>query len=166
MIVRRCHFIVLSDAGADPDCDFTDLANAMRKVRIDLGVPITVRGEMRIVSRAKTRGGPPARYCAIVDIDYAEVDGPEAVNGILLYVKPCFYGGEPTDIFNYASAHATFPHESTADQFFSESQFESYRMLGFYTMQSIWQADWGPVAPYLLTELQKRAETYLKPARD
>ena len=166
MIVRRCHFIVLSDAGADPDCDFTDLANAMRKVRIDLGVPITVRGEMRIVSRTKTRREPPSRYCAIADIDYAAVDGPDAAKGILLYVKPCFYGGEPTDIFNYASAHATFPHESTADQFFSESQFESYRMLGFYTMQSIWQADWGPIAPYLLAELQKRAETYLKPARD
>jgi patatin-like phospholipase len=166
MIVRRCHFIVLSDAGADPDCDFTDLANAMRKVRIDLGVPITVRGEMRIVSRTRARGEPPSRYCAIADIDYAAVDGPDAAKGILLYVKPCFYGGEPTDIFNYASAHATFPHESTADQFFSESQFESYRMLGFHTMQSIWQADWGPIAPYLLAELQTRAETYLKSARD
>jgi len=164
MIVRRCHFIVLSDAGADPDCDFTDLANAIRKVRIDLGVPITVRGEMRVMSRTKTRGEPPARYCALADIDYAAVDGSEAVKGILLYVKPCFYGGEPTDIFNYASAHGAFPHESTADQFFSESQFESYRMLGFYTMQSIWQADWGAVAPYVLTELQKRAEVYLKPA--
>ena len=31
----------------------------------------------------------------------------------------------------------TFPHESTADQFFSESQFESYRMLGAYTMEKL-----------------------------
>jgi hypothetical protein len=30
-----------------------------------------------------------------------------------------------------------FPHESTADQFFSESQFESYRMLGAYTMEKL-----------------------------
>ena len=97
---------------------------------LGLGVPITVRGEMRIVSRTRTRGEPPARYCAIADIDYAAVDGPEAAKGILVYVKPCFYGGEPTDIFNYASAHATFPHESTADQFFTEAQFEAYRSLG------------------------------------
>jgi hypothetical protein len=33
----------------------------------------------------------------------------------------------------------TFPHESMADQFFSESQFESYRMLGAYTMENFAQ---------------------------
>jgi hypothetical protein len=27
--------------------------------------------------------------------------------------------------------HPTYPHEGTANQFFSESQFESYRALGF-----------------------------------
>ena len=37
-------------------------------------------------------------------------------------------------------------------------------MLGLHTMQSIWRGDWKPVDPYLLTELQKRAEAYLKPA--
>ena len=33
---------------------------------------------------------------------------------------------------HYATEHAAFPHESTADQFFSESQFESYRRLGHF----------------------------------
>ena len=27
--------------------------------------------------------------------------------------------------------HKDFPHETTADQFFDESQFESYRHLGY-----------------------------------
>src|SRR5262249_2170615 len=40
MVLRRCHIIVVSDAGADPDYRFGDLGNAIRKVRIDLGVPI------------------------------------------------------------------------------------------------------------------------------
>jgi hypothetical protein len=31
----------------------------------------------------------------------------------------------------------SFPHESTSDQFFSESQFESYRMLGAHTMEKL-----------------------------
>lgn len=163
MIVRRCHFIVVSDAGADSACSFEDFANAMRKVRIDLGVPITIRDRMRIVSRTRNRAGLVARYCALADVDYRAVDGPEAVNGTILYIKPCFYGDEPTDIFNYATAHPEFPHESTADQFFTESQFESYRMLGFHSMQSIWQAGWGPVPPCRLAELQTRAEAYLNP---
>jgi hypothetical protein len=163
MIVRRCHFIVLSDAGADPECAFEDLANAMRKIRIDLGVPIAIKGDMRIVSRTREQGELVARYCAIAEIDYQAVDGPSAVNGIILYIKPSFYGKEPTDIFNYATAHPTFPHESTSDQFFSESQFESYRMLGFWSMQSIWQLPWQSVPPYELSELQARAEAYLRP---
>ena len=36
----------------------------------------------------------------------------------------------PMDVGNYASSSPTFPHESTADQWFGESQFESYRALG------------------------------------
>lgn len=31
---------------------------------------------------------------------------------------------------NYQEAHASFPHETTADQFFDDAQFESYRALG------------------------------------
>jgi hypothetical protein len=34
-------------------------------------------------------------------------------------------------VLSYAIAHGTFPHESTLNQFFSESQFESYRALGY-----------------------------------
>ena len=33
---------------------------------------------------------------------------------------------------SYALANSAFPHERTSDQWFSESQFESYRSLGFY----------------------------------
>ena len=46
-------------------------------------------------------------------------------------------GNETPDVQNYAEAHADFPHQTTADQFFSESQFESYRMLGAYTMDQL-----------------------------
>jgi hypothetical protein len=34
-----------------------------------------------------------------------------------------------------ARAHLEFPHESTADQFFAEDQFESYRRLGHHVAQ-------------------------------
>ncbi|HXU29161.1 MAG TPA: hypothetical protein VN851_01175, partial [Thermoanaerobaculia bacterium] len=35
-----------------------------------------------------------------------------------------------SDILDYKARHPIFPQESTADQFFTESQFESYRKLG------------------------------------
>ncbi len=37
---------------------------------------------------------------------------------------------------NYKKEHASFPHESTVDQWFSESQFESYRELGYHVMHA------------------------------
>ena len=43
MVLRRCHFIVLSDAGQDAEYTFEDLGNAIRKIRIDLGIPIEMR---------------------------------------------------------------------------------------------------------------------------
>ena len=36
----------------------------------------------------------------------------------------------PADVLAYWADHDDFPHQGTADQFFEESQFESYRALG------------------------------------
>ncbi len=135
MVLRRCHTIVVSDAGYDPHCGFEDLGNAIRKIRVDLGIPIEFR-EVPIYPRAGRGPAPSGKYCAIGTIHYSQVD-PDAANGTLIYLKPAFYGGEPRDIFNYASTTPAFPHETTADQFFSEAQFESYRALGSFVIEQV-----------------------------
>lgn len=43
----------------------------------------------------------------------------------------------PRDVYNYAQESLAFPHEPTSDQFFSESQFESYRALGRHAVNDI-----------------------------
>jgi hypothetical protein len=50
--------------------------------------------------------------------------------GFLIYIKPAVYSDCPPDISNYKRDSDQFPHESTIDQFFAESQFESDRVLG------------------------------------
>ena len=135
MVLRRCHFIVVSDGGEDPECAYADLGEAVRKIRIDFGIPIEF-GTMTIFPRSpidtlKT----PGHNCAVGRIRYSVVDGADAPDGIIVYIKPACYGDEPRDIYEYFKTNPTFPHESTSDQFFSESQFESYRMLGAYTME-------------------------------
>ncbi|MGN6150399.1 MAG: hypothetical protein ACTHOH_00120 [Lysobacteraceae bacterium] len=121
LVRRRCRFILCVDAAADPGRAFGDLGNAVHKCRVDFGV------EIRIDVSALRPGvdGRAARSCAVGDIVY-----PDGSTGTLLYLKPTLTGEEPTDIQHYASAHPDFPHESTADQFFDEAQFESYRRLG------------------------------------
>jgi hypothetical protein len=142
MVLRHCRFILAIDSGRDPECAFTDLGNAIRKIRIDLGIPFTLH-KVRIYSRsneARKQDHIP-KYCAIGEIGYQSLDR-HLENGILLYVKPALSGDEPTDIYNYSQTNRGFPHESTSDQWFSESQFESYRMLGSHIIQQMCMKDW------------------------
>lgn len=138
MVLRRCHYIIVSDASEDPKFSFADLGEAIRKIRIDFGIPIEF-GPMTIYPRSQIRAlkGRPGHNCAIGRIRYSVVDGADAADGVIVYIKPACYGDEPRDIYEYYKRNETFPHESTSDQFFSESQFESYRMLGAYTMEKL-----------------------------
>src|SRR5208282_2751063 len=56
--------------------------------------------------------------------------------GWLLYLKASITGDEPSDVEEYRRENLQFPQQSTADQFFSESQFESYRRLGLHVAES------------------------------
>ena len=50
---------------------------------------------------------------------------------------------------SYAKQFAEFPHDTKLDQFFWESQFESYRGLGFYIMDMISSPEDGTSPPNL-----------------
>ncbi|MGH9751940.1 MAG: hypothetical protein ACREA2_04090, partial [Blastocatellia bacterium] len=148
MVLRRCHFIVVSDGSQDKEFDFESLGNAMSKIRTDLGIRITFDSipisprEEKFPTFVKDRKGEEEKkkkYCAIGRIHYSDVDGgePDEINGFLVYIKPAIYGIEPADVQNYARANPAFPHESTGDQMYSETQFESYRALGFHEVLNI-----------------------------
>jgi hypothetical protein len=47
-----------------------------------------------------------------------------------VYVKSSLPPSIPADVDNYRRTRPGFPHQSTSDQWFDESQFESYRRLG------------------------------------
>jgi hypothetical protein len=137
MVLRRCHLIVVSDAAADANYEFNDLANAVRKVRVDLGIHIEFP-DVPIYSKRPEKDGEGGCYWTIGLIRYSDIDrrqdGSKAPDGILVYIKPAVYEDEPEDVIHYKRTHASFPHETTADQFFDEPQFESYRALGSYVM--------------------------------
>ena len=52
MVLRRCHFVVVCDAGEDPEFAFANLGEATRNIRIDFGIPIEF-GPMSIYPAAK-----------------------------------------------------------------------------------------------------------------
>jgi hypothetical protein len=130
IVARRCRYVIVSDAGCDATYCFDDLANAIRRVRIDFGIPIEFPHGVDMAA------GKSASSWAVGTIRYTAVD-PLAEDGILLYLKPALTGNEPIDVINYARSHPAFPQESTMNQWFDTAQFESYRMLGLHTVHSI-----------------------------
>ena len=144
LVRRRCSFILLCDAEQDPEFKFEGLGSAIRKCRIDFGACVEIDTSL---IRPGKGGKPSGNHCAVGSIVY--LDGSE---GTLVYVKPSLTSDEPEDVTQYHQAHADFPHETTADQWFTESQFESYRALGFHAMEQTLKPagawiEWKPEQP-------------------
>ena len=138
MILRRCRFIVVCDATTDPDYSFESLAQSIRQIRVDLGVPIEIP-EMAVGVPSQNL---KSKYCAMGRIRYSCVDktageDDDDYDGVLIFIKPSLIGQEPRDVINYWQGRSSFPQEPITDQWFSEAQFESYRALGSYIIEAI-----------------------------
>jgi len=126
LLKRRCKLIIASDAGADPNYQMEDFANLQRKASIDLGVTIDMDMSPLYAKRTQNPDKKNSKaYFVKGTITYAN-----GQTGTLLYIKTTMTGGEPEQLLGYQRQHPTFPDETTADQFFNEAQFESYRKLG------------------------------------
>lgn len=130
MIRRRCRYIFVVDAGQDRNSRFEDLGNAVRKILIDFGATIDF---MPSLAEPRSNQGKKKGF-AVAKIQYPE----KAQCGWLIYLKPVVSDQNlPADIISYSAIHTDFPHESTANQWFTESQFESYRRLGYLLCSQI-----------------------------
>lgn len=143
MVLRRCRFIVVVDGGADPAREFEDLGNAIRKIRVDLGITIGFPN-IKFDHPGEGLADEKSTRCAIGTIYYKQRDDPrgenDAVqNGTIVYIKPTIRGDESPDVLNYWKQFPDFPHQSTGDQFFDEPQFESYRKLGRLSLDDVFR---------------------------
>ncbi|MEM7209123.1 MAG: patatin-like phospholipase family protein [Pseudomonadota bacterium] len=144
LLRRRSKLIVVSDAGADSEYVLSDLANAVERARVDFGATISF-GEKFPLEEVmpdsdeaqsdveKSNYQFAKRGFAIAKIHYPSSGSTidSVTKGYLIYIKPTMIKGLNADILSYKNTNNTFPHESTADQFFNEVQFEAYRELGF-----------------------------------
>lgn len=137
MVRRRCRYIVVLDGGCDAKYTYEDLGNALRKIRIDMKVPIDFQQPY------SSPGETPKVRCAVAEIRYKEIDST-LENGYLVYIKPVVLAGDDSDVTAYKAANPAFPHESTGNQWFNESQTESYRMLGVRSVLDTFKKRWDP----------------------
>ena len=115
-------------------------ADFVARLTSRVGVPIEFPA-VPIYEEAPSEAGKGGCYWAVGVIRYSQIDqrsdGSKAKDGILIYIKPAVYNTEPEDVVHYKRANPTFPNQTTADQFFDEPQFESYRALGSYIMDQM-----------------------------
>lgn len=144
MIRRRCRYILVVDAGADEKFTFEDLARSVRFAAIDLDAKIEFES---IKMKSAHEACPTSDTFAVGKIIYAESPAEESW---LVYIKPTYYyENAPVDVRSYGTVNPTFPHETTLDQWFSESQFESYRRLGEYLMCKLYEEQLPKMKPNL-----------------
>lgn len=136
LVRRQCRFIIACDASCDPDSSFDDLGAAIEKCRRDFGVKIEI-DVSELHRDANTRHS--TAHFALGTIHYRIPRGRVTGfrKGYLLYIKSSLTGDETEDVQAYAAQHTAFPHDTTANQFFDESQFESYRALGEHVFQRV-----------------------------
>ncbi len=130
MIRRRMRLIVVSDAGADPDYRFDDLLNAMQKVQVDFGVKIGF----------EVNGSPinPQNYFKSDNSTMPEfghlagtINYSDGSKGVIILIKASIIKDLDLHIMAYKDKNPEFPHQSTADQSFTDDQVDAYRRLGY-----------------------------------
>jgi len=143
LLRRKVDVALVLDNGADPDYSFDELADLVRLARLDMALEITVASadDVALAFDPDSRGlffntlGDTWRTLAASNQCKAfalllKVTGTGAKTRWIVWIKPRLGAVRALDIQGYGLAHATFPQESTADQFFNEAQWESYRAMG------------------------------------
>ena len=132
LLRRRCKFVIAVDGEADPRRSFGGLLTLTQLAKIDLGVTI----EPDLADLRVEKDGLGRAHFGLSRIDY-----PNGEHGLLLYVKSSLTGNESEFLRRYRTENPDFPHQSTAQQLFSETQFEAYRALGEHIAKDLFRHD-------------------------
>ncbi len=155
---RGIRLIVACDDGADVGGRFGDLANLFRLARIDFSLELEVNEAVcsdaylkDVFARADelVTGKSPRKCAMLIDVFAPSADRTRReMKCRIVVVKPRLIESVPLDVAQYAGAHPTFPNESTAQQFFDEAQWESYRRLGVAIGRTVFGLDGAHRAEY------------------
>ncbi len=143
LIHRRCKLIVVADFEQDNDFIFQSFNHVVRMANIEENTRIRIDLSPLIPEqKGKDRIGLSEASVATGSILY-----PDNSEGRLIYIKSSVCPAPaseidrqlhvpdepiPVNVFHYHSMMPDFPHQSTADQYFDDAQFEAYRSLGFH----------------------------------
>ncbi|MGB5483527.1 patatin-like phospholipase family protein [Parasphingorhabdus sp.] len=158
---RRQKTIVFLDGSADPQSRFSSFSNALEKAFIDFGVTVeffdkdehdpmsSFSFQNMVQGSGREQDDPVSEILnfskfgfSVGEIFYPDEQGRRSPKTgddrcFLFYIKTSMIKGLPARLYSYKSENAQFPDEPTSDQFFSEQQFEAYRILGFFLAEQM-----------------------------
>ncbi len=147
---RGCTTVVAISSAGDGELSHATLAEAVEIARSDLGVEIELSEvwKARLPAGGTTAERLPSGRQYILEPDgeasvgrvapqgfaygklrFRRPDGT-VVEGAILLIEATMVDGLPVDVHAYAESHPEFPNVSTGDQFLTNRDFESYRVLG------------------------------------
>ena len=152
---RGIRLMVACDCGCDPLYQFADLANLIRLARIDFGTEIEVDSDIAADVKLGTVFGTPKQFLPGCDDAHAKQKCALLLNvyhsdsayraklpdAQIIVIKPRLTSNACADLAQYHATHKEFPQEPTADQFYDEAQWESYRKLGLEITKTVFGAD-------------------------
>ena len=149
LLRRRCRYIIAVDAAGEPsprNPQFGTLGVVSRLARVDFGVDIQIDlTPLMPDANGRTPASwvaghifyPPVKRLGPDGTPISDEQVEEERKGVLVYLKATMTPDDRApDLEWYVRQDPIFPNHSTADQFFDEAQFESYRALGYHIARS------------------------------
>ncbi|MEA2299631.1 MAG: hypothetical protein QOE44_166 [Solirubrobacteraceae bacterium] len=133
LLRRGCTHIYCFDASNGPPLGA--LGDAIALARTELGVDIAFEPEeLAKIAVGPEPGAVAAGRCATGTLCYRRF--VPAVTGTIVYCPTVLTADLPWDVHSYKRRDASFPHDSTVNQLFTDQKFEAYRILGYHSGRS------------------------------
>jgi hypothetical protein len=148
-LVRKARLDFNAEVQFLSEHDLTEMRKAAPMAQL---LPEGIFGALDMLRRGKWSDEPvadpdgtPRRLTVDVDREFCsrahaalgKVTYADGQSSWLIYLKATLTGDEPSDVIQYHRGHTDFPQETTADQFFDEAQWESYRRLGEHVADAV-----------------------------
>ena len=128
LVRRRCRYIIACDADAGSGADLRQPGQRHSEVSHRYGS----RDQLPLDGLRKlAEDGTVRAHGTVGTVRY-----PDGVVGSTSTSKTTVTRDETVDVLEYSLREPAFPHQSTSDQWFDESQFESYRKLGHHSIDA------------------------------
>ena len=135
LVRRRAKLIIVCDGGADEEFSFSDFQTTVRRIEDDFGARLKIDDGATPDNLIPVKGTgaayPKDRDFAQQGFMLGTLTYADDTKAKVIYLKATLQKDVSFKVKGYAAQNPDFPDQSTADQFFDEVQFESYRELGF-----------------------------------